>query len=308
MTTTTCVRCERPTDGYVCHPDALSLAESLREAAGHAEDAPTVIGRQARYGGGSRGVRDRPLPLDLTAAEDYAAARNTVVTWARHIVENGGPALPAHQRAVGPVCHHQCGHVSCRALQRPLPPIPLADATRWLADQLGWLRTRPEAGQAFDELDYACQVLTRLVDRPEPPQLRLVGMCDCGRVIYAPHGRDIVQCRASNCGASWNVTESQDILRQALDNRHVTAAEAAHLAGFIDTDRTGSQIRKLINKWAQRDVLDAHDVLVKHRHTTECEGDCTTASDTIATYRFGDVADRIASTPRRATQAAEMGA
>lgn len=309
MSANLCTRCGRPApDGDLCHAEALNLAEELRTAAGHADDAGTVIGRQARYGTGTRGGRDQPLPVDLTAAADYAAARNTITTWIRHISENSGPTIPTHQHAAGPVCQHECGHVSCRALQRPTPPIPLADATRWLADQVGWLRTRPEAEQAFDELGYACQVLTRLVDRPEPPQLRLVGMCDCGRILYAPHSRDVVQCRASNCGASWNVTESQDILRAALDNRHVTAAEAAHLAGFLDTDRTGRQIRKLVNKWAERDQITAHEVLVKHHHRDTCEDDCAKLSDTIATYRFGDVADRIANTPRRTASAAEMGA
>jgi hypothetical protein len=278
VTQQACARCGRPTqDGYVCHEDAQSLAEDLREAAGHAEDAWTVISRQTRYGGGLRGNGDQPLPVDFTASAERAAVDHTISTWTRELTTQ--------------------------------PPAQLHDAMRWLAGHVNQLRAHPDAAQAFDELHHACQTLRRLVDRPGAAGLRLVGMCDCGRILYAPHGRDIVQCRATNCGASWNVDKSQAILRKALDNRHVTAAEAAHLAGFIDTDRTGQQIRKLVNKWAERDQIEVHEVLVKHQHRETCEPDCTTASDTIATYRFGDIADRLAATPRRtAAQAAEMGA
>jgi hypothetical protein len=304
MSPTQCPRCGRPVrDGYVCHQDAQSLADDLREAAGHAEDAWTVIARQTRYGGGLRGNGDQPLPVDFTASGERAVVDNTITTWARHIADTRNT-----ERAHGPTCATHCEHRSCDAIRYQQTPTALPEAARWLAGQLGWLRARPEAAKAFDELHHACAILRRLVDRPGVAGLRLVGMCDCGRILYAPHGRDVVQCKASNCGATWNVDESQAILRGHLDNRHVTAAEAAHLAGFIDTGRTGNQIRKLINKWAERNQIDTHQVLVKHQHRDTCEPDCTTASDTIATYRFGDVADRIASTPRRAAQAAGMGA
>ncbi|GIE84595.1 hypothetical protein Are01nite_10750 [Actinoplanes regularis] len=111
-------------------------------------------------------------------------------------------------------------------------------------------------------------------------------MCDCGRILYAPHGRDIVQCKASNCGASWNVDESQEILRAALDEKHVTAAEAAHLAGFLETDRTGCQIRKLVNKWNEREVLQPVDGIPGKINN---EG----SPRILPLFRFGDIANLL---------------
>lgn len=284
--TPNCVRCGKPTsDGPVCHrPCALSLTQELTEAAGNAEDAWTVIARQARYGAGARGGREQPLPVDLTASDRYAIAENVIGTWARHVVETRRTELPARRPTIGPLCElpHDCRHGSCDAIQRRRPPAQLTEAARWLATQTGWLRMRPEAGEAFDELHDACHVLQRLVDRPGTAGLRLVGMCDCGRILYAPHGRDVVQCKASNCGASWHVDRSQAILRAALDERLVTAAEAAHLAAWLNTDRTQQQIRKLINAWSSRGQIIAHGEI-----------------DSEPTFRFGDVAERLARTPRR---------
>jgi hypothetical protein len=301
----TCPRCGRPArDGFVCHADSLSLAEDLREAAGHAEDAWTVIARQARYGGGSRVGRDQPLPVNLTASADRAAADNTITTWARHIADTRNT-----ERAHGPTCATNCEHRSCDNIRYQQTPTALPEAARWLAGQLGWLRGRPEAAEAFDELHYACQVLVRLVDVPGRGGDRLVGMCDCGRILYAPHGRDIVQCRASNCGASWNVAESQQILRDHLDDRLVAPGEAAHLGAYLDTDRSVKQIHALVTSWGKRQRLEPHgQVLVKHQHGKHCEKGCQQTADAVATYRFGDIVDLMATTPRRSSRAPEMGA
>lgn len=308
--TAQCVRCGRPlTDAAnICRPEAQELADALLAAAGHAEDAETVIARQTRYSGAARATRERPLPVDLTAASRYAIAENTIGTWAQHVVEERGTELPARRPTLGPLCELPlgCGHDSCEAIQRRIPPARLADAALWLAGQIDWLRKRPEADEAFDELHDACGVLARLVDRPGGAGMRLVGMCDCGKILYAPHGRDVVQCKASNCGASWNVTESQQILRDALDERLVTGAEAAHLGAWLDTDRTQKQLRALVDVWARRRVLTAHgEVAEPHRPRATCEEACELIWDWIPTYRFGDIAARIATTPRRAARAAE---
>lgn len=275
MSNPTCVRCGRPTpDGYACHQCASELAGAIKEASGHAEDAWTVIARQARYGGGFRASHDRPLPVDLAAAEQLAVAENTIGTWARHVAEEAGAQ----------------------------PPTSLAGAARWLATQVGWLRGRPEAGEAFDELHDACRVLVRLVDRPGGEGLRLVGMCDCGRILYARHGRNEVECKP--CGLRWDVDESQAILRGALDERLVTAAEAAHLAAYLDTDRGSEQIRKLVNKWASRGELVAHGEVRIEPDPADPDG----SEQVIRSYRFGDIAERLARAPRRAVRVAEMGA
>jgi len=338
-TTPTCVCCGRPTaDGYACHADALSLAQKLREAAGHAEDAWTVLARQARYGtGGSArkpeaeparsaevnrrnpvaafgwqasverpkagGLRAEPIPVDLGASERLGDVANTITAWARHVCETRGTELPARRPQLGPLCagtcEHgplcagTCEHDSCAGIQRRLPPSALGEAAAWLATQVDWLRKRPEAGEAFDELTDACTRLRALVDRPATQAL--VGMCDCGKVLYAPDGRTVVQCPEKLCQMVWHVARSRDILRDALREKLFTAAEAGHLAAYWD-ERTSEQIRKLISMWVQRGRLTAHGWIA---------GSTGTDEERSPTYRFGDVIDRLANTPRRTARAAE---
>lgn len=123
--TATCIRCARPMadTAYACAGCGRELAEVLRTAAGHAEDAWTVIARQARMGttGGTRqpepeppaeedlrrnrvkefgwqasierppvgGLRPEPTPADLGALDRLHAVENTMTTWARALSEEG---------------------------------------------------------------------------------------------------------------------------------------------------------------------------------------------------------------------------
>lgn len=321
MTAAECVCCGKPMadPGPVCHrPCAHSLAESLREAAGHAEDAWTVIARQARYGGagGARKVEPEPaetaedarrnpvttfawaasverpragaliaepMPGDLDASARLDDVGNVVTTWARHVCEHRGVELPARRPLLGPLCANgpRCGHASCAGVRYRRPPSALGEAAAWLATQVEWLRARPEAREAFDELGDACRMLARLVD--SPPDDLLVGMCDCGTTLYAPPWRTVVECPEKRCKLRWNVEKSRDILRDALREKLFTAAEAAHLAAYWD-ERTSEQIRKLISMWVrpERRLIEAHGRL---------------GEDPL--YRFGDVIDRLARTPTR---------
>jgi hypothetical protein len=298
-TAPTCARCgQLLADGAViCRQDAQSLADALLAGAGHAEDAWTVIARQARYGTASRGARSEPLPVDLTAAERLAAAANTMATWARHVCEERGTELPARRPLLGPFCLPGCEHTSCAGARRRLPPSDLAEAAAWLATQVDWLRKRPEAGEAFDELHDACSILARLVDRPGTAGLRLVGMCDCGKILYAPHGRDVVQCKP--CGARWNVTESQEILLGHLDGKLVTVPEALDMAGWLDTDRTREQIRKLLTGWIHSGRLVGHGQVLRDPTEAELRDDPDIGLVAVPTYRFGEIRDRLGATPRR---------
>lgn len=307
MTGPICVRCARPlADGaYVCAPEAQGLAETLQTAAGHAEDAETVIARQARYGTGGSGT-DEQLVFDPTASARYARFRNTISAWQRAALEEDiRPPLP-WRPTTGPLCQprspghhvpwqgHRCPHDSCSGIRDRTPPSPLGEACRWLAGNVEWLRHHPAAGEAFDELTKACEALARLVDRPSTGH-RLVGMCDCGKILYAPRGRDVVKCLV--CGQRWNVAESQAILLGHLDGKLVTVPEALDMAGWLDVDRSREQIRKLCNKWVERGQVLAHG------HVVDGDGNVR------ATYRFGEIRERLAETPRRAArEAAEMGA
>lgn len=281
---TQCIRCgSQLGDGaYVCHDDAQTLAEALLAAAGHAEDASTLGERGARLGASGRGGGDTPLP-DLSRSARYARAAHHIDGWARIVMEETG-RQPRWRPVIGPLCPPtgvRCRHDSCEAIRRRTPPDVIALDAAWLAQQTGWLRRHPAADAAFRDLHDACAELARLVD--VPPDKELVGMCDCGRVLYARDDQAAVTCPVPTCKLRWNVAESRDILRTALDGKLVTAAEAARLGQYLDTDRTQEQIRKLINRWASRGQVLPHG---------EIDGE--------PTFRFGDVSDRLARTPRRA--------
>ena len=283
MTANLCVRCGRPlADGaLVCLDDAESLSAALVAAAGHAEDAEAVIARQVRYGPGSRAGFDETPPPDLRTSEGLDAFARTVGGWGRIVTEETG-RRPRWKPLTGPLCPptgSRCTHASCEGIRRRATPSPLAAETAWLGRQTGWLRRHPAASEAFRELHDACADLARLVDRP--PDKNLVGMCDCGRVLYAVRDKATVTCPVLTCGLRWDVEQSRDILRKALDDKLVTAEEAARLAGYLDGDRTQEQVRKLVNKWASRGELAVHPLADE------------------AGYRFGDVVIRLARAPRR---------
>lgn len=288
MTAPTCVACDRPTpDGNACTTCAQQLAQALRAAAGHAEDAWTVIARQARVGHGGSGRRPEPELGEPT--EDRQRNPVTTFGWQASIERPAVGALrpeptPADLGALDQL-HAVQNAIGTWVRDLGSDFDTLTEAALWLAEQVGLLRHHPAAAEAFKELRDACRQLERLVDRPA--ERELVGMCDCGKVLYAAAGRTVVQCPQPTCKLVWNVAESRDILRDALRGKLFTAAEAGHFAAHWD-ERTSEQIRKLINKWAERARLTPHG---------------TIGSDPI--YLFGDVLDRLAeSPPRRATMAA----
>jgi hypothetical protein len=329
----TCTRCGQPTDAAACHRCARDLTQALTEAAGHAEDAWTVLARQTRYGtaGGARKVepepagadidlrrnrvtefgwaaslerppvgalRAGPIPPDLKAGRTLDDVGDVATYWAGWICQTRTVELSARRPLHAPLCDRgfECTHPSCMGIRFRRPPSVLAEALGWLATQTGWLRTRPEAAEAFDELADACRLLVLLVDRPTDQVL--VGMCDCGRTLYALAHRHTVTCKP--CALTWDVERSRQILRRHLDDQLMTAAEAAALVVVEDQGgRTIEQIRRLIGMWAARGQIGARGQVWREPNTGELERDPNRGPVAVPTYRFGDVADRLARTPRR---------
>lgn len=272
---------------YACSGCASGLAQRLRDAAGHAEDAEATIARQERFGAGSRGGTEEPLPANLAAAEELREISTTTTHWITAITTTIG-RRPAWRRMIGPACPRgvRCNHLTCAAIRRrDTIPNPLTLHTAWLAQHVDTLRQHPEAATAFDQLHDVCTQLQRLVDGPADKDL--VGVCDCGKVLYAAHGRQVVQCPERTCERPWNVEESRDILRRHLGDKLVTLPEAARLAAYLDSDRTQDGIRKLLAARAGQ--------LVPHGQIPPADGE----DEITLTYRFGDVAALLAQIPRR---------
>jgi len=298
--TAQCVRCGAPTDAAACHQCALRLAQTLREAAGHAEDAWTVVARLTRYGGAAGGARAaEPEAVTVTPAN----RRNPVLAfgWAASVERPKAGALIAEPMPFDPDAadrlHAITSTIGTWARDLGTDATDLPGAARWLAEHVDWLRRGPAAAEAFKELHDACADLRRLVDSPATD--RLVGVCDCGRVLYAMPWHTAVECPPP-CGARWAVSDGLDILRKHIDDRLFTAAEAAPLAvRLVSEERSTEQVRKLINKWGERGELTAKSHVWREPNAAELKKHPDHPMVQEPLYRFGDIADRLARTPRR---------
>lgn len=275
--------CPRPGCGrlihdqaYVCGDCERHLAADLNRVATIAGEALVTIAKLGRIGaGGRRTEPSPPLPVNLTAAADHDAAVNTLTTWARHITEERGTPLPTVRIA-------PCTHASCASRRSGITAGPMclgepaehptAIAATWLITQLQWLRHRPEADEAYDELADACRILIRVVDRA--PDRIVVGQCPCDAYLYAVRGAAQVMC--GSCGTSYAVDETRDMLRQQLDAALFTAAEIATLATYLGLRAQRDAVRHKINVWATRGIVVSH---------AELGG--------APAYRFGEVIARL---------------
>ena len=195
------------------------------------------------------------LPYDPGAAAAHDGAVNELVTTARHVSEERGIALPTVRLA-------RCQHHSClqryrgeligpRCAGEPVEH-PTAVVARWLVGQLEWIRHRPEAVELVDRLHAACSTIERVVDA-DPDRL-VVGQCPCGEYLYGVRGRAEVTCRG--CGERYDVETSRDLLRAWLDDSRFSAAEIATLAAYLGIASSRTRVRKLINQWHRRGVIE----------------------------------------------------
>ncbi|GEM_PF-4369832 len=257
--TAVCVRpqCDRPTDGiaYACQGCAEKAREQLEEIGELLPAALDVAYGQTSHASGGSGTYGPREELRLAAKDRLDKSRGLLGTWVRHI---------APQRE---------GH---------LPHDTLDAIAEWLIPHLEWARGKRWAEEFLADIE-ACAGVIRGVAEPGGLQRVIVGLCDCGKTLYAIAGRHTATCK--NCNERWAVDESREALRGHLDERLVTAAEAAHLGAYLDTDRTSGQVRKLINKWASRGRIEERGL-----------------NGGWPTYRFGDIAQMIAESPRRVAE------
>lgn len=256
-------RCDRPLDGtaYACRACAEHLADRLHTAANLAGDLETTIARLGRTSTHNPTTDRHPQPANLDAAHDAEAVRNTVTTWARHVADTRGLAVHLYgHHVVGPLCRAGwgCRHHSCADIRTRRTADPLAATMRWLATQVTWLRHRPEAEEAVDELLDACRLTERTVDRRGPRWY--AGPCDaqlpggqtCDTDLHAPTGAQVVRCPA--CGAEYDADARRNwLLDLADDSLHHAELIARALTG-LGVLCTGSTVRNL----AHRGRVTAH--------------------------------------------------
>jgi hypothetical protein len=207
------------------------------------------------------------------------------------------PRKPGHPPP-GPGKGWRCQHDSCDAIRDRTPPSALADTLQWLAANIGHLRRHPAAADAFRELHTATHQLERLVDRPADNR-HFIGICDCGKALYAPWDWTVIQCKERTCGAVWNLADGQDILLRHLDDKLVTVSESLRLAGHLDPERSQDAVRKLIEKWVSHSRLLAHGEVQREPTEAELRRDPDLSLVSVPTYRFGEIRTLLDETPRR---------
>lgn len=182
-----CVRCARPlADGaYACDRCASQAAQKLAEIAETCPAARDVAnGLSRRSQGGGSGKPGSRLPLDLTATSKLDGISATLTTWARHVSESRGIALPEPPielpgALIGPLCRtrYECTHDSCKIMRDgdEWGWDAIEVSARFLGDHLEWWRHRDEADEFLTDVD-ACLRVVRGIARG-PAEQRYLGPC-----------------------------------------------------------------------------------------------------------------------------------
>lgn len=271
MNDTSCDLCGDPIrdTAYVCPRCTGNTARYLADVVKVAADVETTVARLARYsdrhgrtlpdddpdGRPNGGLKVTPLPFNPSARTRGNDAGNTITTWARHVAEErgGGPLRP--QATIGPLCRSGagCRHESCALVRSRSVPHPIARAAEYLllAENLNWLRHRPEAEEAFDELGDACRTLVQVVDAPPP--LQYAGPCwskqqvgRCEEVLYARADAAIVRCPV--CRESYDVAERRLWLLEEADDVLAHASLIAGALTVLDRRVTASMVRNYADR------------------------------------------------------------
>lgn len=251
-------RCGRPTRdaAYVCDECADLLARSLGEIPWLDEQLEVTVTRSSgidyRTLGGAKAT-EAPSPVHWAASEARGHLKSLLVSWVlfceAEVVRSSDPASG-------------------------LPADNLPALSRWMLWRVDGLALHDIGIEAVDEIANAVQACHRLIDRhPERQYLGSCEACESGRV-YARPGSKQATCDACDAGTDADAVRAK-LLKQ-LDDRLCTAAEIARLSTYLGLKADREQVRKRINQWHKRDLIDAH-----------------AAFSDEAAFRFGTVYDLL---------------
>lgn len=228
MTDALCSVCGRPVadQAYLCQRDAEWLARDLGDVPALEVDLEVTLTRQDRIGDRSGGAVRRavePLPFSPVASEAGWVLANTLSTWARHVAEERGVPGP---------------HGS------PAASI----AARWLLGHVEWLRHRPEAAEALDEIRAAVGGVRIVIDARAPRWY--AGPCgaldqetgeECVTDLYALPGAAEVRCPV--CGAVFDAPARREWLLAAADDTLAHAELIGRAAAALGVQITPADVR-----------------------------------------------------------------
>jgi hypothetical protein len=247
------------------------LARALGDVPWLDEELEVTITKQKgvdyrRVGGGkgARKANERPLPASWGASEARGHLKALLVSWALYCSQEG---------------------VRHRETSNDLPADNLVALSRWLIWRVDGLMLHDIGSEAVDEITSAVAHCHRLIDRPADRQyLGTCPTCLSGR-LFSRAGSAWANCE--ECDTTHDAEEIRVKLLAELDDRLCTAAEIAKLSTYLGLKADREQVRKRINKWAQRGVL----------------AEAASISDE-PTYRFGTVYAMLAADEYRTSKAA----
>jgi hypothetical protein len=217
-----CVLCDHPIldTAYVCKLCGDRAAKNLLAGGELYVEMEVAIARLVRFGDPmGRGRSEQPMPFDWDKSVDRSTVDSSVTTWVRHIVEETGAWTPTN----------------------------VGELMKWLADpkQIDWLRYRPEAAEALDELDYAARLVVRCIDAPSDRWY--AGPCKvdgCEEDLYGRPSAAALRCK--ECGAEHDAAARRDWLLRQADDVLATAPEVARFASAMRGESvTAASIRGL---------------------------------------------------------------
>lgn len=231
-----CTLCEQPQvdTAYACPDCADRTRRDLEWLAANAAELDVTVARLSRTratGSDRPSTPARTIPINISASHDRDAVQNTISTWARDILEHR------------PHLHPPAGTIGgCAA---------------WISGQLDWIRHRPYAAAALDELSDAAALARRIVDSPPARVYR--GPCHsvtatgpCTQELYAPDGAETIRCQS--CGTEHDSRSRRDwLLRQASDHLAPAAAIATAIRAWTPYRLDSSTVRQ----WVRRGRLVA---------------------------------------------------
>lgn len=229
---------------FLCRRCSTTLDVALANIAAYVADLETVRTRQTRYSevsGGGSGAKGKTMPLGMDLRFDVdgkgtlveAGARNSLVTWVRMALDTWpGTRMPDDRVA---------------AMCRFLSSIRAAIAGQEWAEEL--LRDMLAAERS----------LRAFVDRP--PERIYAGTCIVCAIVgehsplYARQGDEKILCPAEDCRKEYDVAECRETLLATVDGLLCTAAQIASLATYFGVLEDREKVRKRINVWDHRGVI-----------------------------------------------------
>lgn len=238
-------RCGRPLRDVAttCQTCGDQLARSLSEVPWLTEELDISTTRQQgidyrRVGNSGKGAKkpsERPSPVSWGPSEARTHLKALLVSWVLLCASDGVRHREATDR---------------------LPDDNLPALSRWLLSRVDGLLLHDAGSDAVDEITHAVTRCHRLIDRPADRQyLGACGLCTQGR-LYSRPGSQWATCES--CDTAQDAEQIRARLLNELKDRLCTASEIARLSTYLGLQADREQVRKRINQWATRKLLEKH--------------------------------------------------